>query len=65
MLVVGLGGPIGVMDALVGVNSIWLGPDVLGPGGVGLGLVFPCFTRGCVGYRVRWPCWGYGCPCWG
>ena len=34
MLVIGLGGPIGVMDALVGVNSIWLGPDVLGPSGV-------------------------------
>ena len=62
MLVVGLGGPIGVMDALVGVNSIRLGPDVLGPSGVGLGLVFPCFTLECVGYRVRFPYCCYGCP---
>ena len=29
--------------SLVGVNSIRLGPKVLGPGGVRLGLGFPCF----------------------
>ena len=46
MLVIGLGGAVGVMDALVGVNSIRLGPDVLGPSGVRLGLGFPCFTLG-------------------
>ena len=42
VLVIGLSDPVEVMDALVRVNSIGLGPDVLGPSGVRLGFGFPC-----------------------
>ena len=47
-IVLGLGGPM----SLVGVNSIGLGPQVRGPGGVRLGLCLPCF------YPVVWWLWG-------
>ena len=46
--------------SLVWVHSMWWGPTVMGP--VGLGLTFPCCIPRFGVLGLRCPIWGYGCP---